>query len=256
MNTDFSSRTLIEYLREGELARLSTISSDGKPHVVPVWYVYRDAPVGEIKTPRIYILTDKKSVKAKNISQNPNVALVIDEYNEKWDVSGMVVRGKAKLLDDKSEPEFKESEFIHELMGTKYPEYWEEPWAREERVVIRIDPEEYSTWNVLGVKDAYELDGVKKQLGALVERGQWRTYGPTIMALRDTKDGLTIEDVSKTTGNGMELEERYISDLLEAKLISKKRNENRFWLNKTNKEILSFAFGVQFTGKLQEQWKI
>jgi len=145
MKNDFSKRKLINYLREDELIHLSTISPRGEPHVVPVWFVYRDERVGEPR-PRVYVLTDKRTAKVANISRNPNVSFEIDNYddNMEWNVRGAMFRGRATLVEDDGDICFYEF-----LIGEKYPVYWKYPWDPKERAVIRIDLEKYSSWNVL-----------------------------------------------------------------------------------------------------------
>jgi len=73
-----SSRGLTFDLVEREIRRrnfgvLSTISDDGKPHSVGVLYGVssRDKPFA------LYLMTDRRTKKARNVARNPNVSFAI-----------------------------------------------------------------------------------------------------------------------------------------------------------------------------------
>jgi nitroimidazol reductase NimA-like FMN-containing flavoprotein (pyridoxamine 5'-phosphate oxidase superfamily) len=72
-------KTIIDKAR---VARLATVDTECKPRLIP--FVFDNdcyfIPIDE-KTNRS---RPEKLKRAKNIQQNPNVALSIDEYNEDW----------------------------------------------------------------------------------------------------------------------------------------------------------------------------
>jgi len=75
-------------------ARLACIRPDGSPHVVPVWYEWRDAT--------FLIAAWPGSVWANFVTQNPAVALTIDEP---WPpLRRILVRGQAQVLIPESIP--------------------------------------------------------------------------------------------------------------------------------------------------------
>ena len=86
MNKLINNIRLKAIINKARVARLATVDSEGKPHLVPVVFVYD----GE----HYYIPIDKKTKqkpsepeklkRVKNIQANPNIALLIDEYNEDW----------------------------------------------------------------------------------------------------------------------------------------------------------------------------
>ena len=88
------------------VARLATIDFKvAKPHIVPVVFAFD----GKF----YYIPLDKKPKKetdpkrlrrVRNIQANPNVALLIDEYNENWSkLFFVMVQGKGSLIGNLSE---------------------------------------------------------------------------------------------------------------------------------------------------------
>ncbi|MGC9393946.1 MAG: pyridoxamine 5'-phosphate oxidase family protein [Anaerolineae bacterium] len=75
-------------------ARLACIRPDGSPHVVPIWYEWRDAT--------FLIAAWPGSVWADFVTQNPAVALTIDEP---WPpLRRILVRGQAQVLVPESIP--------------------------------------------------------------------------------------------------------------------------------------------------------
>lgn len=50
---------------------IATVRPDGRPHLAPVWFAYYEG--------RIYISTEEKSIKARNIRSNPNVTLCLED---------------------------------------------------------------------------------------------------------------------------------------------------------------------------------
>jgi PPOX class probable F420-dependent enzyme len=96
---DIYLKTIID---KATVARLATVDSEYKPHVVPVVFVFDND--------RYFIPIDEKTKRSrpenlkrvKNIQQNPNVALLIDEYNEDWrQLYFIMIQGKASIVGGK-----------------------------------------------------------------------------------------------------------------------------------------------------------
>lgn len=80
-----------EFLAEQRVLRLATISDDGFPHVVPVWYMYRDGAV--------YVGTNTRTAKAKNVARTGRAAFCVDE-GIRSPLYGVMVRGRARLITE------------------------------------------------------------------------------------------------------------------------------------------------------------
>ena len=65
---------------------LATVRSDGRPHLVPVWFVWLDQ--------KIFICTESKSLKARNILGNPNIAAALEDGDKP-----IVLEGLAKPIE-------------------------------------------------------------------------------------------------------------------------------------------------------------
>ena len=86
-------------IRTARVAHLATADKSGKPHVIPICFVfdgkYFYSPIDE-KPKRAAPATLKR---LKNIRENPNVALVVDRYDEDWrKLAYVVIFGKARIL--------------------------------------------------------------------------------------------------------------------------------------------------------------
>ena len=93
MINDTHLKTIID---KATVARLATVDSECKPHLIPVVFVFDNdcyfIPIDEkTKQPK-----PENLKRVKNIQQNPNVALLIDEYNEDWTrLYFIIIQGKA-----------------------------------------------------------------------------------------------------------------------------------------------------------------
>ena len=128
------------------VARLATVDSECKPHLIPVVFVFDNdcyfIPIDE-KTKRSKPENLKRT---KNIQQNPNVALLIDEYNEDWrKLYFIMIQGKASIIGGK---ELEQNELVllekaHRLLSRKYLQYQKIGIGE---YVIMIVPQKVITW--------------------------------------------------------------------------------------------------------------
>jgi PPOX class probable F420-dependent enzyme len=127
-------------LREARVGRLATAGTDGQPHVIPVCFVFDGRA--------IYTPVDEKRKRAaprglrrvRNVKANPQVALVVDHYEEDWRrLRYLLVLGTAQLLEAGTE----HARAIA-LLRDKYPQY--RAMRLEERPVIKITPGRVVAW--------------------------------------------------------------------------------------------------------------
>lgn len=84
-------------LREGRVGRLATADAASRPLVVPVCFAFEGDAV--------YTAVDDKPKRTRdlrrlrNIAENPNVSLVVDEWDEDWSrLRWVIVEGTAAVL--------------------------------------------------------------------------------------------------------------------------------------------------------------
>src|SRR6266566_7005933 len=132
------------------VARLATADAEVNPHVIPVCYAFDGerfyTPLDE-KPKRV---TKRKLRRVRNIETRPEVALVIDQYDDDWSRLGYVlVQGRAELL----QPEDTTHAHALELLRERYSQY--RTMALEKYPVIVITPDHVTSWGpaITNLKD-------------------------------------------------------------------------------------------------------
>jgi PPOX class probable F420-dependent enzyme len=135
-------RTIIDKAR---IARLATADSEEcKPHLVPVVFIFDGN--------NFYIPLDEKAKRSKpenlkrvkNIHANPNVALLIDEYNEDWKkIWFIMIQGNASLINNIEYKQNRLIQRIHRLLYEKYPQYLDIGIGE---FCIMIQPQKVISW--------------------------------------------------------------------------------------------------------------
>ncbi len=145
-------------INHARVARFSTIDYENMPHTVPVVFAFDGhcyyIPLDMKRKTQPF----EKLKRVRNIRHNPNVALLIDEYDEDWSkLFFVMIQGKAYLLNDKEEKENDNSIYdnnntknhsslkdIHKLLYQKYPQYKKVGIGR---YCITIQPEKIIYWS-------------------------------------------------------------------------------------------------------------
>lgn len=127
-------------LRSARTAHLATADKSGRPHVIPICFVFDGkhfySPIDE-KPKRA---APAKLKRLRNIRENPNVALVIDRYDEEWrKLAYVLVFGKARTLKSGER-----HRCAVKLLRKKYPQY--RAMAIDERPMIIISLIRLTTW--------------------------------------------------------------------------------------------------------------
>ncbi len=78
-----------EFLKTQKVLHLTTIGSNKIPHVVPVWYRY--------SAKKIYIGTNTRTQKAKNVKKNNKVAFCVD-VGINSPIYGVMGQGNANII--------------------------------------------------------------------------------------------------------------------------------------------------------------
>ena len=75
-----------ERLRSNEMIWLVTVRPDGRPHSIPVWFLWEGAT--------ILIFSKRNTQKIRNLHQNPSVTLALDDTKK----GVVILEGTAELL--------------------------------------------------------------------------------------------------------------------------------------------------------------
>ncbi|HKT21643.1 MAG TPA: pyridoxamine 5'-phosphate oxidase family protein [Nitrososphaerales archaeon] len=120
----------LAFLKAHEVCRLATASKDAVPHVVPVIY----ALDGEA----VVIAIDYGTKKLKNLRENRNVALVVDEYRPN---KAVMIEGTCEILE-------KGKEYLRllRILFDRFEYYRKNPWGEGESPILKVTPAKAVSW--------------------------------------------------------------------------------------------------------------
>ena len=126
-----------EFLKKQKILRLATLDKKGNPHVVPVWYLF--------SSKKLYIGTNSKTEKAKNVKNNSKVSFCVDVGINSPDIFGVMGQGIGKLIIEKNDVARIEKIILLRYFNTLDDKSAKE-LLEETDCIIEITPKEYSVW--------------------------------------------------------------------------------------------------------------
>jgi PPOX class probable F420-dependent enzyme len=132
-----------EFLKLARVAHLATADAGGVPHNVPLCFWYDEAA-------HFYFIIDEKPKRMtvtgikrmRNLAENPQVALIVDHYEEEWSyLAYVLVHGAGHIVDDANE-------YMLALrnLRDKYPQYRTMALGFDKNPMVRIDAERLHVW--------------------------------------------------------------------------------------------------------------
>jgi len=138
-------RTLMETER---VVQVASINPDGTPHLAPMWFILGDDD-------SISFTTYGRSQKIKNLERDNRVTLLTEAGHEYNEIIGVSIDGTAEVI---REPQ--QTANIMKLIGLKHSDQMtnrtidtdsksneELPPAAYKRVVVKITPKRYRSWD-------------------------------------------------------------------------------------------------------------
>ena len=126
-----------EFLKKQKILRLATLDKKDNPHVVPVWYLFNSK--------KLYIGTNSKTEKAKNVKNNSKVSFCVDVGINSPDIFGVMGQGIGKLIIEKNDVARIEKIILLRYFNTLDDKSAKE-LLEETDCIIEITPKEYSVW--------------------------------------------------------------------------------------------------------------
>jgi PPOX class probable F420-dependent enzyme len=89
----------LAFIRSARIAHLATADKSGRAHVVPICFAFDGRLFYSSIDEKPKRTAPQKLKRVRNIQENPQVALVIDFYNEDWrKLAYILVHGSARVL--------------------------------------------------------------------------------------------------------------------------------------------------------------
>lgn len=140
---------LEDFLKNAQTLQVASISPDGRPHLVPMWFAVDDEGC-------LVFTTYRSSQKVRNIERDPRVTLLVEDGDVYDELRGVMIEGEAELVDD-----IDSTRDVMRLVGTKYygktpatPADREAPRSRPDRrrtipkrVAVRVRPGTVVSWD-------------------------------------------------------------------------------------------------------------
>ena len=91
-------------LETARVARLATLDAERRPHVVPICFVCDGSVFYSAIDRKPKRVAPSRLARLKNIKETPQVALLVDQYDEDWTrLWYVLVRGEAELVSASAE---------------------------------------------------------------------------------------------------------------------------------------------------------
>ena len=128
-------------LETARVARLATLDAERRPHMVPICFAYDGSVFYSAIDRKPKRVAPSRLARLKNIKETPQVALLVDQYDEDWTrLWYVLVRGEAELVSASAE----HKRAIQRLRA-KYPQYDTDMLA-DDAPVLRITPVRITAW--------------------------------------------------------------------------------------------------------------
>lgn len=124
---------LDELLASARTARIGTVSADGWPHVVPLWFVWHRGA--------LWVNNLRRSKRSRNLAGGSPVAVCVDDGERYEELRGAVLSGRFESADDHPELPAVRAAFARRYWGgSEVPELRSHEW-------LRMEPERIVSWD-------------------------------------------------------------------------------------------------------------
>jgi PPOX class probable F420-dependent enzyme len=118
-------------LAESKIMVLATVRADGRPHAVPIWFVWHDG--------RLYFGTDMDTVKVRNILERPEVVAVIERGGQEGASHAVIIQGPASRIAPNALP-------TEALAAFRAKYAWDPARSRGATALFAVTPRSLRAW--------------------------------------------------------------------------------------------------------------
>jgi nitroimidazol reductase NimA-like FMN-containing flavoprotein (pyridoxamine 5'-phosphate oxidase superfamily) len=141
LDVSMTAEEVDAYLREQRTVRLATSDPAGAPHVVPLWYVWREGAM--------YLNSTLGNVTVDNVLASGRATGVVDDGTAYDELRGVTVSGTVERLGDVA-PEAVERDWSEKYMGGGELPY--RRWKNRSWFLLR--PERIASWDFAKIPEA------------------------------------------------------------------------------------------------------
>lgn len=136
------SEPVRRFILSHAVARLATADKNGQPHVIPFCYAFDGDRFYFVVDEKPKRQTGKPLKRIRNMLENPQVALVIDDYSDDWtQLAYVLVSGSPQLVEDEAE-----YAMALALLRDRYPQYRAMLLSFARNTMVRISPNKILAW--------------------------------------------------------------------------------------------------------------
>lgn len=87
-----SAAEVASFLEQGRILQVASLHPDGRPHLVPMWYVMEDG--------RVVFRSFNRSQKIRNLQRDPRLTVLVERGEAYGELQGVMIHGRARLVED------------------------------------------------------------------------------------------------------------------------------------------------------------
>jgi PPOX class probable F420-dependent enzyme len=132
---------IVDFIDHSRTATMATLSADGKPHLVAMWYAVLD---GEV-----WFETKAKSQKAVNLRRDPTITVMIEDGKTYDTLRGVSIDGRAEIVDSDPDLLLRVGISVWERYTAPYTDEMK-PYVDQmmnNRIAVRVVPTRLRSWD-------------------------------------------------------------------------------------------------------------
>ncbi|MCU0281084.1 MAG: TIGR03618 family F420-dependent PPOX class oxidoreductase [Acidimicrobiia bacterium] len=87
-----SAAEVAAFLEQGRILQVASLHPDGRPHLVPMWYVVEEG--------RVVFRSFSRSQKIRNLQRDPRLTALVERGEAYTELQGVMIQGRARLVED------------------------------------------------------------------------------------------------------------------------------------------------------------
>jgi PPOX class probable F420-dependent enzyme len=135
--------TELSFLNRMRVARLATVDGSGQPHVIPIVFATDGQKLYTPVDDKPKRVSPNELKRVRNLRANPQVAIVVDEYDEDWSrLAWVLVTGNGEIVEGGP------THMVGmRLLQEKYLQYQAMPL--DDHLLIVVTPVRVTSWGAL-----------------------------------------------------------------------------------------------------------